>query len=390
MQFPRNPAFWAVSAFWAFGMLGITVISGVQHDYVAYTEIWTLIVSGGDPWSTNNVYGPFFNLFAFPAALHPLVPKLVFALSFILVTIALAGLLVQRMSRKWTSSLIVFGLLLPANYLVIGIVFVYGLNDGLVAALVGAAVVARLARRNVLVGVLLGVAVLLKFYPLLLIPFFSLDRRSADVRILVSAGITCSLGMLMSFFVWGTGIFSAWSWIGSRDPGMLAWQAGLRRSPLVSLPDSFLGFMDSSSVVLMGIVLAAALAASWWLRMSWVEGAAFGLLASLLVYKGGHPQQYLPWLVLVGGILVMSSSRARQFALVSLPLALFLGAFQWGFHYRTQDHFALIGILPVDSSYAAALLVMGTIAGYLLIASLNLSSLLPQVSGEPLTQRVTD
>ena len=53
----------------------------------------------------------------------------------------------------------------------------YGLNDAFVAALLTVAVIFRHRRYVLTAGVLVGLAALTKYYPLLLLPFFALDGR---------------------------------------------------------------------------------------------------------------------------------------------------------------------------------------------------------------------
>lgn len=364
MKSARWIVFWIVALLWALGMLALAWVSGIQHDYVAYSEIWALISSGGDPWSTNNVYGPIFNAFSLVAQVNPLAPKITFAATLVAVTIAM-GVEAMR-SGGWNQplSIVAWALLLPANYLVIGIAFVYGLNDGLVAALVGAAVLARFRHRSGLVGLFLGLAILLKFYPVLLLPFFVLDGRRLDFRILWTTFAVAAGGLVLSLLVWGGGIVTAWSWIGGRAPGMLALLAALERSPLPFVDPVAIRFLDATSIFLISAVVLATLSFVWWRHLSWIEGATIGLIAVLLVYKGGHPQQYLPWLILTAALLIKPSTRASVFAWMSLPFALFLSAFQLGYQFRTQDHFALIGLLPIDVGYAITILGVATLSAY--------------------------
>lgn len=51
---------------------------GARHDYVRYMTHWELVLSGQDPWSTSNAYGPAYNLLAIPFVIHPLLPKVIF------------------------------------------------------------------------------------------------------------------------------------------------------------------------------------------------------------------------------------------------------------------------------------------------------------------------
>ena len=114
--------------------LGLTVIGGVRHDYIYYLEQWQLVLSGQDPWSTNNAYGPLHNAFALLVPLHPLAPKIVTAAGLLLAS----GLLVLTLERDrafsdWRS---IYFLAFGLNALPIVSVYWFGNNDGFVAALV--------------------------------------------------------------------------------------------------------------------------------------------------------------------------------------------------------------------------------------------------------------
>src|SRR5262245_15656037 len=50
---------------WSLSMLWLAVSTGVQHDYPSYVSQWQLVLSGADPYSTDNAYGPLHNLLAF-------------------------------------------------------------------------------------------------------------------------------------------------------------------------------------------------------------------------------------------------------------------------------------------------------------------------------------
>jgi hypothetical protein len=62
----------------------LTVLFGPRQDYVAHLQIWKEVITGHDPWWIQpesgiilNAYGPLFNLFAIPAAINPMAPKII-------------------------------------------------------------------------------------------------------------------------------------------------------------------------------------------------------------------------------------------------------------------------------------------------------------------------
>src|SRR5271166_7010989 len=71
-----------------FAFLTLTVQRGGIQDYYFFLQMWREVQLGHDPWFfaygvfgkyPMNDYGPLFNIFAIPALVNPLLPKLLFA-----------------------------------------------------------------------------------------------------------------------------------------------------------------------------------------------------------------------------------------------------------------------------------------------------------------------
>lgn len=307
----------------------ITWLGGVRHDYGDYLKQWALVLTGDNPWSTNNAYGPLHNAFALLVPLHPLLPKLATAASLMLANaLLLRALLKGRPFKDWRAT---YFIALAANVLVLISAFWFGLNDAFVAALILGAILARLENRLWLAGLFLGLATLEKYYPALLIPFFALDARTIQPRLLVATGITIIAGIGLAVWIWGSAYFEAIAFGISRDATILS----VLRPVVVA--GRALGFGDAVDLLvrfntpLVVLVWLIALAAAWVRRDNWLVGACWGLFALLLTYKVGNPQFWISWLALVAALPLINAPTADRLARLSWPFALFLGLFQIGY-----------------------------------------------------------
>jgi hypothetical protein len=307
----------------------VTIAGGVRHDYVDYLAQWALVLAHDNPWSTNNAYGPLHNAFALLVPIRDLAPKIVTAVALLIANAMLVlNLVVARPTREWLSVyLTAFG----ANVLVLVSAFWFGLNDALVAALVLGAVLARHERAFLLAGVLLGLAALDKYYPALLIPFFALDARMVQPRVLIGSLATIVLGMLAATLLWGSAWIEAVTYGVSRDatilsvlrPIVVAGRA-LGAGPIVDLLVRFNG----------PLVVAVWLLSVWgaWVRRdTWLVAACWGIFAVLLTYKVGNPQFWVTWLALVAALPLLRTPEADRLARLARPYAIFLSAFELGY-----------------------------------------------------------
>jgi Glycosyltransferase family 87 len=317
----------------------IVIITNVQHDYIYYLDQWRLVLSGADPWSGNNAYGPLHNAFAPLILIDPLLPKLFDAGALVLAGTLLARALAARPISQWDW---IFALALWANALVLVSALVYGLNDTFVAALVIAAVLARHKDRVILAGVLLGLATLDKYYPALLIPFFAIDRRVVAPRLILGALITIALGLVAATLIWQTEWLEAVRYGISRDATILSILKPItvlgRANGFGDLVDAFVRF--NGPLVL--LVWLGAVGLAWWRRDRWLTAATWGLFVVLLTYKVGNPQFWICWLALVACLPLLDDVNADRLARLSLPYALFLTLFEIGYailvpHYYQGD-----------------------------------------------------
>ena len=324
----------AIIAAWSVAMIWLALASGTQHDYIAYLSQWRLVLSGADPWSTDNAYGPLHNLLAYALVLGELGPKLAMATEFAAGNASLAAELLQM--PRAPGDYAIYLLAVPTNMLIICIVFVYGLNDAMGAGLIAFAIVARYRNRMGVAGGLLGLAVLLKFYPIVLVPLFALDKGRLRWSLILHAGIVVVLGFAAAFLVWGGAFLHAFKFGAARGPKLLSILAGLQDHPGVVGGRGVLDLLVRVNVLMVAAVAATAFLAAKWMRLHWLEASVVGLLAVLATYKVGHDQFYVPWLILVAALPLADTDAARRLAWLCVPYALFLSLFQWAYTYGSD------------------------------------------------------
>ena len=179
--------------------------TGARHDYFHYMAQWDLILSGGEPWSTNNTYGPAHNLLAVPFALHHMLPKMIFVFAW---QVSSWSLLRQLTRRGINIPWMIFWLAaLPFNPLFWSFGVVYGSMDALVATLCLSALALRQGDRHSAAAFTLALAVLLKIYPIVFAPFLALDGRRINWRFLTTFAALMAAGLALSFIAWGEATF---------------------------------------------------------------------------------------------------------------------------------------------------------------------------------------
>jgi hypothetical protein len=311
---------------WSAAMLVLAFRTGAQHDYVAYLRQWQLAASGGDPWSGDNTYGPLHLILAPLLPMGDLAPKMAIAGALLAANAMLAyRLLRERGGIPWT-----YWLMVPANFLVVGIGFIYGLNDSLVAALLVLAVLARRRGNMAAAGLLIGVAALTKYYPILLLPFFALEGRKLQWSLILGGVAVFAVGLAAAYVEWGAGFIDALTYSSTRGPKLLSVFAALGNFfPGTAAVD----WAIDNNAALVVLTTLGMFAVCWLMKISWLESAVFGLLVVLTTYKVGHQQFYLPWLFLVAALPLLGKRSADLTAVAMIPLALFLSQYHAGYFF---------------------------------------------------------
>ena len=358
---------WAGVAIWSLLMLWLSLASGIQHDYISYIQQWKLVLSDINPWSWPtdnrygpNAYGPLHNVFAYLLSISDLAPKILFSITLI----AANGMLVHEIIRDtgigW--GLGIYVLAVPANFLIISMAFTYGANDGLVAAFIIFAVVARTRGCLVLAGCILGLAVLLKYYPAFLVPMFALDRGRFRLRVVLGAGIVVTLGLAATMLIWGDEFLAALSLGIVRYPNLLSILSSLTSYPSLGEYVRVHSLIRYNAIIVL-MAGAAGIFIAWKLHLHWLEGSVVGLLTILLIYKMGNQEYYVPWLFLVSSLPLSSQRSGQRLSLICLPFVVFLSAFQWGYSY---DHYTeKLAVIRSIAGFLAFPLGVATVATYL-------------------------
>ncbi|MEL6956894.1 MAG: glycosyltransferase 87 family protein [Pseudomonadota bacterium] len=316
--------------------LFVAWLSGVNHDYSSYVQHWGLVLDAANPWAVEhegepidfNAYGPG-NLALAPAMLAgDIVPKLVLSLTALLI-----GLLISAEAASqgtvgrdgWLSP----GLLFAASPLVAVYVYGFGSNDILAAFAVVLAFRARARERYLLVGAALAIGALVKFYPLLFVPFFAVsDTGRVRLRAFVSAVIVFIGGMAAAYLAWGESVLAPFLYAAEREPKMLS---------ILRILDPVSARVGGEAVVDVLInynsIIVVATAALFALygtlaRLDWRVTASTGILLTLMAYKVGHPHFYIVWLVGFAWLGVQAEPELRRlYTRAFAPLAIFLSAF---------------------------------------------------------------
>jgi hypothetical protein len=354
---------------WSILMLVFAGLRGVRHDYVAYVQQWSLVMGGQNPWAGDNTYGPLHNVLAYFTAPTPLGPKYVMAAAFLLVNLMLVSALLR--TAQGVAPMLAYGVIVPSNFLVIQVVASFGLNDTLAAACVGGAVLARFRRRYWLVGLLLGAGVLLKYYPALLLPFFCLDDGQFELKPLASATVTVVLGFLVAFATWGGGVVASLTAGVARDPKLLSVLSAIQHHPELGGQAAAVDFLirTNAAFVIAGCVAVFVLA--WAKRWSWIEASALAGLVYLMIYKVGHQQFYLPWLLLLVGLLILGTPRSKWLAYCCMPVVVFLSLFAFGYEVLTDGYWQTGAIVRANVGFFAFSLEVATILFFLATANLR-------------------
>jgi hypothetical protein len=274
--------------------LGLTVLSGPRHDYTAFLEIWEQILRSGDPWWIHPVwghplhaYGPLFNALTVPAGVNPLAPKILFALAYLVFAIGI----LQRPGRTRLA-----WLALVANPFPWVEIAYFGHFDVLVGIACVAAVDAKVRGRGGLAGIYLAVGVLLKFLPILLVPFFVFDRRRFSPRTLLSFAVTTALGLTLSWLIWGNATFRPLTMLGSRRVSDLLSVFRFLRGAYSPL--RLFGIAANLDPLASPLLLAALALIFVWSQTRRIDistSSVLAVLTTLLFYRVGFPQY---WMVL--------------------------------------------------------------------------------------------
>jgi hypothetical protein len=332
--------------------ISITLWRGIRQDYFAYTQQWALILSNDpNPWGAKNAYGPLHNTLAYLYYLSPMLPKVYMVMAYLIIHIAI----VNKIICKSNPLAVVLALsIFPFNFTFISIAASEGNNDALVAAIVGLAILLIQSSKVTIFNALIACAVLLKFYPAILAPFFAL-KLNANFRTSIFKFFTFTAsGMVIAYFYWGPALLTPFKFGSEREPRMFSFLAFLDRFDYFSDNSAFHFLVRVNFIfVLVGVLLFFIYSR----KTNWDEmfAATTGLFIALLIYKVGNSQFYLTWLtVVLGGILLSDEIKVRAY-LPYVVFGQFLSIYQLGYELTgwylshltwVREYLGLIAFIP--------------------------------------------
>jgi hypothetical protein len=316
-----------LSAF-AAAFLAVAVLCWPRHDYYYFLQIWYEVRQGHDPWwivhgrhgdGPLNAYGPAFNLLAVLPWLNPLLPRLLFAYAYVLFAVAL--------TKEATAGRPASALRAPALFALFWNPFpwveipIRGHFDILVGLLCLAAVHARLRGRDILSGGCLALGVLLKYFPIVLLPFFMPDRGRLRLRIPLVAATLIGGGLALSYGLWGPSTFRPLSFAANRPSTTMSifWFIRGSYSPLrrMGIATNF----DYLSPVI--LTLALLLSWSWTRRRSPNPEAVAAVVAAttVLLYRVGFAQYQMVPFILASSWAIRNWGQLRCRTLLRVAIA---------------------------------------------------------------------
>lgn len=286
--------------FYALIFLTFTITFRVCFDYRAYLVQWRIVAEGRDPWTTPvnlgmNAYGPLHNVYGLLFLINRKLPRILGS------TLWLAALwpIARRIVQTNLTSQRQLGLLLSVtlNPFIWGWVAGFGSNDAFVAVFLVVALLSILDGASVMAGVFVALAGLMKFYPMLVVPFIAFDRRKLDIPLFATALGVFAAGMASAAAIWGSSVLVPVAFAAGREPSQLSiyeFLAASALSPLngVSIPNPITQgiFIVVWLIVFLGHIRR---------HGGQIEGMALGLLTVLTAYQLGHFQFYLPLILII-------------------------------------------------------------------------------------------
>ena len=310
----------------------ILFYGGSRHDYSLYSITWQGVLNQ-DPNIYYHSYGPLHLFFAFIFNLNPLLPKIIYGILFSIFQIFLF-LKLLKLEDKF---LLLFYIAIPCNFLIIATVYFYGINDSIVAFFLFFSLIFKLDKKDVLSGIFLSVSILTKIYPILLVPFFILDRKKINIKLLFSLIVSLIVIMLISFYFFGNKlILDPFMFGAARDPKLLSILASLS----YDFPESLIVkklIENNSFIVLVSTLMTIIFCLIKQTRI--LVSLILTYLTILITYKVGHMQFYLPLCAFFSLLLIYEKKYLDIFYIV-LPLIILLSFTQ--LIYSTTSGFDLM------------------------------------------------
>jgi len=177
----------------------------------------------------------------------------------------------------------------------------------------------------VISGICLGLGVLLKFMPIVLLPFLILDRGRPRYRLLSAAAVTIVLGLGASVLLWGPATFRPLIFAAGRSSHHLSIYRFLKGyySPL-----QWLNFNEDPDQAAPVFMLMALLWAWLWVRKRMIEpapAAVLAVLVTLMFYQVGFAQYHMVLFVLASYWMLSARGAIRGAIALWVALGCYFG-----------------------------------------------------------------
>ena len=319
--------------------LAVTVFSWAIYwahgDYAGYLTEWMALLRGDDPWPLRggdhwpdvdglppypfNAYGPLFNALAPLVLVNPYINKLLFAFFYLAYVVWLIKDFGPRQGLvvfwwPWLG----FCLLNPFPWVEVAY---FGYFDVLVGLACVAAVHNLIGKKEAVSGTYLGLGILLKYLPIVILPFLVFSERRFHFRLLSCCVGVVIFGLLLSVLIWGTSTFMPLTFAATRPPYWSIYDVfASAHSPLRLFRDP-LDWLEKPFLVIIGLGVF-----TWcvWRRTGPALSATLAVLVALLFYRMGFINYQMVLFMLISYWIV---SEWRQVAKHSILMALLGGYF---------------------------------------------------------------
>ena len=362
-----------------FFLLYVCLVFGARHDYLAYLVHWKLILEGSNSWVTNatgvghNAYGPFHSIYAYFLFFGILGPKF-FQLTIFLVANFFLLKELHKINFFLEKKNILFYLLaVPGNFLTLNVTAILGLNDTLVASIVLFAVLFRLNEKNYLAGSLIGLAALIKYFPIFLLPFFSLNQsKKIEWRVIIAGTLTLILGLFISIFFWGDGFINSIIYGATRDPKTLSIFKALSQTFFTENLSGlakilWINFLKYNFILVI-FCSSVLFFITYFLKIHFLVSSILGLWTVFTFYKVGHSNFYLTWLMMVTCLPLIENKimDAKNLKSCCIAFFLFLSIYSWGFVFATDGYTGKSSVVRDIVGYISFYLSLGGILFFFL------------------------
>jgi Glycosyltransferase family 87 len=311
--------------------LAVTALSWAHGDYRAYLEMWMIVLGGRDPWPAGtprypfNTYGPLFDALALLVRVNPLTNKLLFAFSYLVYVIWLIKDFAPRrglaaFSWPW------LGLWLVNPFPWVEIAY-FGYFDVLVGLACIAAVHSLVGKKAGVSGTSLALGILLKYMPIVILPFLVFSERRLSFRLLTFCVGVVICGLVVSVLIWGTSTFWPLTFAATRPPHWSIYDVlASTHSPLRLFWDppnpNSLDWLEKPFLVTAGLGMFA-----WCMfrRTGPALSATLAVLATLLFYRTGYINYQMVPFLLISYWMVSEWERLGEYSALAALLGGYFG-----------------------------------------------------------------